>query len=229
MRLIMQNPQIQSNKKLSPKLKFYYSSMGAGKSSQLLTQSHNYKEKGFNVVLFNYHLDNRNGIDGIKLPNEINKIYGEETTFVSSRVGLSEVAHKYNEKSNIFDLVESLDKEKSIDALFIDESQFLNKKQVRELSDICDILKIQVICYGLRTNFLGNVFEGSSELFGWADELNEIKAIDDTGGNATFVYRVNEKGVVENILNHDEIIKIDGNNKYFAVSRIEWKNKVSKY
>ena len=127
------------------KLYFSYSTMNAGKSTVLLQASHNYGERGMKTMLFTAELDNRSKVGNI-----------------SSRIGLSEKASTFNNDNNLFSSVEKRLKKDKISCVFVDEAQFLTEKQVWELSDVVEILNIPVMCFGLRTDFQGKLFEGSS-------------------------------------------------------------------
>ncbi len=138
------------------KLHFNYSTMNAGKSTSLLQSNHNYKEKGIKTLLF--------------LPAEV---YEYNKGFIKSRIGIKQKAIKVSKKYN-FKKRNDLSK---IGCIFIDEAQFLTKEQVIELGTIADELSIPVICYGLRTDFKGDLFSGSEALLAYADNINEIKTI----------------------------------------------------
>ena len=112
-----------------------------------------------------------------------------------------------------------LTKEK-ISCIFIDEAQFLTKKQVWELSDVVEILKIPVMCYGLRTDFQGNLFEGSASLLAIADELKEIKTICHCGKKATMVVR---KSANDKPIKDGSQIQIGGNDLYESLCRVHWR------
>lgn len=199
------------------KLFFYYSTMNAGKSTNLLQASHNYKERGFNTILFNYFADNR-AADG-QLTNQ--------DLYVTSRLGIKEKAYPFNNQTDMRKAVQEIaasslplkDKDgnnRPIGAILIDESQFLTAQQVKELSDIVDFDNIPVLCYGIRTDFKGEPFTGSTWLLSWADEIVELKTICATGKKATFVLRVDENGIPQS---SGAKVQIGGNNVYVAVSR----------
>lgn len=149
------------------KLFFYYSTMNAGKSTNLLQASYNYKERSFNTILFNFHADNR---------NEKGELVEDSDLYITSRLGIKEKARAFDANTNLFDEIKSIKegnslpiktkdgKQAPIGAVLIDESQFLTEQQVRQLSDVVDELNIPVLCYGIRTDFLGRPFEGSSWL-----------------------------------------------------------------
>ena len=185
------------------KLYFSYSTMNAGKSTLLLQASHNYGERGMKTMLFTAELDDRSSVGNI-----------------SSRIGLTEKASTFNSKDNIHKLIKDRLTKEKISCIFIDEAQFLTKKQVWELSDVVEILKIPVMCYGLRTDFQGNLFEGSASLLAIADELKEIKTICHCGKKATMVVRLDGNG---NVVKEGAQIEIGGNDKYVSLCRKHWK------
>lgn len=188
------------------KLYFSYSTMNAGKSTVLLQASHNYGERGMKTMLFTAELDNRSKVGNI-----------------SSRIGLSEKASTFNNDDNLFSSVEKRLKKDKISCVFVDEAQFLTDKQVWELSDVVEILKVPVMCFGLRTDFQGKLFEGSSTLLAISDELKEIKTICHCGKKANMVVRVDSNGKV---LKEGAQIEIGGNEKYISLCRKHWKNEM---
>ena len=188
------------------KLYFSYSTMNAGKSTVLLQASHNYGERGMKTMLFTAELDNRSKVGNI-----------------SSRIGLSEKASTFNKDDNLFSSVEKRLKKDKISCVFVDEAQFLTDKQVWELSDVVEILKVPVMCFGLRTDFQGKLFEGSSTLLAISDELKEIKTICHCGKKANMVVRVDSNGKV---LKEGAQIEIGGNEKYISLCRKHWKNEM---
>src|SRR3546814_607850 len=104
--------------------------------------------------------------------------------------------------------------------ILVDEAQFLRKPQVWQLSEVVDRLRIPVLCYGLRTDFRGELFEGSQYLLAWADEISEIKTICHSGSKATMTVRVDADGYAV----HDgPQVEIGGNERYISVSRAEFK------
>ena len=188
------------------KLYFSYSTMNAGKSTVLLQASHNYGERGMKTMLFTAELDNRSKVGNI-----------------SSRIGLSEKASTFNNDDNLFCSVQERLNIDKISCVFVDEAQFLTEKQVWELSDVVEILNIPVMCFGLRTDFQGKLFEGSSSLLAIADELKEIKTICHCGKKANMVVRVDSNGKV---LKEGAQIEIGGNEKYISLCRKHWKNEM---
>jgi thymidine kinase len=159
------------------KLYFYYSAMNAGKSAVLLQSNHNYREKGLNTLLYTPRLDNRYGVGKI-----------------TSRIGLQSAAKMFDREFDLFVDIQNEMQQKDIHCVLIDESQFLTKIQVLELTLVVDHLNIPVLCYGLRSDFRGEPFEGSMYLLTWADELSEIKTICHSGSKATMNARLDDQG-----------------------------------
>ena len=191
------------------KFYFSYSAMNAGKSTLLLQASHNYGERGMQTMLFTAKLDNRSLVGNI-----------------TSRIGLSEKALTFDNKDNFFNLVEKGNQKDKISCVLIDEAQFLTSNQVWELSEVVEKLNIPVMCYGLRTDFQGNLFEGSAALLAIADELKEIKTICHCGKKAIMVVRLDSDGKV---IKKGAQIEIGGNEKYASLCRKHWKIKLASY
>tara|TARA_R110002072_G_scaffold103600_1_gene227238 strand:+ start:3374 stop:3955 length:582 start_codon:yes stop_codon:yes gene_type:complete len=181
------------------KLYFYYSAMNAGKSTSLLQSSYNYQERGMRTYLLTPEIDSRFEVGKIK-----------------SRIGLEATAATFNSESNLFDMVSVEHAKDAIGCVMVDEAQFLNRLQVQQLSQICDECNIPVLAYGLRTDFMGEPFEGSKYLLAWADNLKELKAICHCGRKATMVLRVDETG---GVADHGAQIEIGGNDRYVSVCR----------
>ena len=181
------------------KLYFNYSSMNAGKSTMLLQANHNYSERGMNAQLYTSALDNRFGNDEI-----------------TSRIGLKKKSNIFTKDTNIFKEIALQHKALFVDCLLIDEAQFLTKKQVEQLGKIVDKLEIPVLAFGIRTDFQGNLFEGSKFLLAWADNLKEIKTVCHCGRKATMVLRINDQGKV---IEDGAQIEIGGEDKYVSVCR----------
>lgn len=144
-----------------------------GKSIDLLKVAYNYEERGHNVMLITADIDDR-----------------FENKKITTRIGLNRDAYTYKNDTNIYDMCINLGYLPA--CILVDEAQFLNKKQVEQLGDIVDYLNIPVICYGLRTDFKSNLFEGSSRLFEIADKIEEIKTICDCGKKATYNIRLSK-------------------------------------
>lgn len=169
---------------MSAKLYFRYGAMNAAKSALLLAAAHNYEELGMTPILFNFHLDSRMG-----------------KSVIASRLGVQKPSQLFN-KDTCF-------KGLKADAIFIDEAQFLTKKQVEELHFVATT-GTPVLCYGLRTDFQGNLFEGSAALMAHAESIEELKTVCQCGCKATHVARyVDGKRVMDG----DQIVIGDTNYK----------------
>ena len=181
------------------KLHFFYSTMNAGKSTSLLQSNHNYLESNLKTLLF--------------LPKEISD---KADSNIVSRIGLKAKAISIDNEFKFFEYVKNIEY-KNINCIFVDEAQFLTKEQVRNLSKISDKLDIPVMCYGIRTDFQGELFHGSSELLAIADNLNELKTIcSECDKKATMVVRLDENGDV--ILEGEKVL-VGGNKIYKTVCR----------
>ena len=181
------------------KLYFYYAAMNAGKSTTLLQADFNYRERGMQTMLWTAALDERAGA-GI----------------IGSRIGLEAEANRYFDDTNLFDgVVKELIKRR-LDCILVDEAQFLTRDHVLQLCRICDELKIPVLCYGLRTDFLGNLFPGSAALLALADTLVELKAVCDCGRKATMNLRVDSEG---HAVAAGVQTEVGGNDRYVALCR----------
>ena len=181
------------------KLHFFYSTMNAGKSTSLLQSNHNYLESGLDTMIF--------------LPNETSKLSKGK---IVSRIGLKAKAIIANKDFNFIDYVKD-NQTKQLSCILIDEAQFLTKNQVRQLGQVADKLNYPVMCYGIRTDFRGELFEGSSELLALADNLIELKTIcSHCVRKATMVVRRDKEGkvVTEGIK-----VVVGGNDIYTPVCR----------
>jgi thymidine kinase len=168
------------------KLYFYYSTMNAGKSTSLLQSSHNYRERGMHTLVYTAELDQRGG--------------GK----VHSRIGLASEARRFGPATGLYSCV------------LLDEAQFLTRQQVDDLAMVVDRLSIPVLCYGLRTDFRGELFEGSARLLAIADELAELKTICHCGRKATMVVRIGADGRAER---EGSQVEIGGNERYVSLCR----------
>ena len=180
-------------------LHFIYSTMNAGKSTALLQASHGYRERGLQTMVFTSSKDDR---------------YGESE--VVSRVGLRSPAHTYSESDNILKMVHDENEKHELSCILIDEAQFLTKDQVKQLGKIVDELKITVMAFGIRTDFQGELFEGSKYLLAWADKLEELRAVCHCGSKATMIVRVSEDG---SIMRSGDQVEIGGNERYLSLCR----------
>ena len=181
------------------KLHFFYSTMNAGKSTALLQSNHNYKESNLKTLLL--------------VPKSIaDKSNGK----IVSRIGLQADAIVVNNEYDFYDEI-SKKKSEKISCIFVDEAQFLTKKQVHGLGKIAYELNIPVMTYGIRTDFQGELFEGSQELLALADNLKELKTIcSECDKKATMVVRLDSNG---KILLEGEKILIGGNEIYKTLCR----------
>jgi len=186
------------------KLYFYYSAMNAGKTTVLLQSAHNYRERGMNPVLFTPALDERHGAGVIR-----------------SRIGLEAEAQVFEKEMDLYARVQQERELRNIHCVLVDEAQFLSKDQVFQLGEVVDRMEIPVLCFGLRTDFRGELFEGSHYLLAWADQLEEIKTICHTGKKATMVVRLDEAGYA---LKEGTQVEIGGNERYVSVSRKAFKD-----
>ena len=161
------------------KLYFIYSAMNAGKSTILLQSAYNYRERGMQVVLWTsgHYRDGESDLADI-----------------SSRIGLSAEARLYRPGIDLFEEISARKHSGPLDAVFVDEAQFLEAEQVWQLARVSDRLRLPVMCYGLRTDFQGKLFPGSAELLAIADQLREVRTICHCGRKATMTARVDTEG-----------------------------------
>jgi len=185
------------------KLYFYYAAMNAGKSTVLLQSSHNYRERGMHTLLFTPAIDNRHGEGRIR-----------------SRIGLDAGAIPLQASDDILTRVSTEHARQPVACVLVDEAQFLTPTQVWQLSDVADRLGIPVPCYGLRTDFQGQLFPGSAALLGIADDLTELKTICHCGRKATMNLRVDAQG---RGVREGAQVEIGGNERYVAMCRRHYK------
>lgn len=183
------------------KLHFYYSTMNAGKTTNLLQANYNYLEQGMRTWLFTPEFDNRHS-SGI----------------IHSRIGISAKAYTFSHDTNFSSELSKhwVISGDEISCVLIDEAQFLTKEQVLQLCKIVDSMNIPVLAYGIRNDYLGDPFEGSTYLFANADNLIELKTICHCGRKATHVVRVNSEGEV---VKQGDKIQIGGNESYKSMCR----------
>ena len=180
------------------KLYFYYSAMNAGKSTTLLQSNYNYHERGMHTLIFTPAFDNRH-----------------ENGKVASRIGLEAEAIAFDLAFEFFNYIASaIEQDTKIKCVLVDEAQFLSKAQVEQLANVADLLRIPVLCYGLRTDFQGEPFPGSKYLLAWAQDLIEIKTICHCGSKATMVLRIDEN---QQVVRKGEQVEIGGNDRYVSV------------
>ncbi len=180
------------------KLYFYYASMNAGKSSHLLQADFNYRERGMRTMLWTAALDSRSA--------------GQ----VKSRIGLESAAHRFHADTDLWAEISAAHASQTLDCVLVDEAQFLNPEQVWQLARLADDAGIPVLCYGLRTDFQGELFPGSAVLLGIADALVELKAVCHCGRKATMNLRVDEAGKA---VRQGAQTEIGGNDRYVALCR----------
>ena len=180
------------------KLYFYYASMNAGKSSHLLQADFNYRERGMRTMLWTAALDSRSA------------------GMVRSRIGLESEAHKFTHDTDLWAVISAAHKVEPLDCVLVDEAQFLVPNQVWQLARLADEGGIPVLCYGLRTDFQGELFPGSAVLLGIADALVELKAVCHCGRKATMNLRVDESGAA---VRQGQQTEIGGNDRYVALCR----------
>lgn len=183
------------------KLYFSYAAMNAGKSTLLLQAAHNYRERGMRALLFTCAA-----------------YAGGQKGTISSRLGISEPAELYDDGDDLFQRIRDYAQESKVDCVFLDEVQCLTREHVWQLARVADRLDIPVMCYGLRTDFLGRPFPGSIELLAIADTLREIRTICHCGSKATMVVRRNEHGRVQTEGSTVEPEKAD----YISLCRAHW-------
>ncbi|HUD92053.1 thymidine kinase [Sphingobium sp.] len=181
------------------KLYFYYSSMNAGKSTTLLQSDFNYRERGMNTMLWTAALDDR---------------YGQGR--IVSRIGLEAHAALFDSETDMLVAIAAQHEATPLSCVLVDEAQFLTEAQVWQLGGVCDRLGIPVLCYGIRTDFQGQLFPGSAALLGLADSLSEIKTICECGRKATMNLRVDGQG---RAIRQGDQTEIGGNDRYVALCR----------
>lgn len=181
------------------KLYFYYASMNAGKSTTLLQADFNYRERGMATMLWTASLDDRGGENAIE-----------------SRIGLAADAHRYDAETDLWARVTAAHAVQPLACVLVDEAQFLSREQAWQLARLADEGNIPVLCYGLRTDFRGELFPGSAALLGIADALIELKAVCHCGRKATMNLRVDADGAA---VRQGVQTEIGGNDRYVALCR----------
>ena len=181
------------------KLYFYFAAMNAGKSTTLLQADFNYRERGMETMLWTARLDDRAGGGTI-----------------GSRIALNAPANSYDPASDLFAEIRQELSSRALHCVLVDEAQFLTRDHVLQLCRVADELSIPVLCYGLRTDFQGNLFEGSAALLALADALVELKAVCECGRKATMNLRVDAQG---RAVAAGAQTEIGGNDRYVALCR----------
>jgi len=185
------------------KLYFRYGAMGASKTANVIMVSYNYGERGQKAVIIKPATDTR-----------------DEADVIRSRIGLQADVVRFGSHDDLYSMfVDGKLGKGGIDCVVVDEAQFLTAEQVRQLSDLADRHGVPVICYGLRTDFRGELFPGSATLMAWADSIEEIKTMCWCGKKATFNARICNNTVVK----EGKQVMIGGNDLYVALCRLHWK------
>ena len=184
------------------KLHFNFSTMNAGKSTALLQAAHNYAERGMDTMLLTAAIDDRAGEGRI-----------------GSRIGLSKPAETFDGRDDLLARVAARMGRGPLACVFVDEAQFLTGAQVWQLARVVDDLGVPVMAYGLRTDFMGELFEGSAALLAIADELREVRTICHCGAKATMVVRTGPDG---RVARDGAQVEIGGNERYVSLCRRHW-------
>lgn len=189
------------------KLYFRYGTMGSAKTALLLTTAYNFEERGMAYRCFKPVIDTR-----------------EAKNVIRSRIGIERECTWIYPETNLYEVISGMEKTSGYapDWILVDEAQFLSPDQVDQLALVVDEFGINVICYGLRTDFRTRLFEGSKRLLEVADSIDEIKSTCSCGRKTIVNARVNSKG---EIITEGEVVEIGGNERYIAVCRRCWRNK----
>ncbi|HWU17307.1 MAG TPA: thymidine kinase [Devosia sp.] len=190
------------------KLYFSYAAMNAGKSTLLLQAAYNYRERGMRPLLYTSALYAENGVG-----------------LISSRIGIAEPAELYSADDDLYLAIREHMDEAKVDCVFVDEAQFLTAEQVWQLARVADRLKVPVMCFGLRTDFRGKLFPGSSQLLAIADVLREIRTICECGAKATMVVRQDISG---RVLTDGDQVSIE-KSVYVSLCRKHWEEAVGRW
>jgi len=186
------------------KLYFNYSTMNAGKSTVLLQAAHNYTERGMDTYLLTAQFDNRAG-----------------TGRIASRIGIEKPADTFSVSDDLFRKVERRLATGPCACIFVDEAQFLTSEQVWQLARAVDELNIPVMAFGLRVDFMGELFPGSAALLALSDEMREVRTICFCGKKATMVVRKDADG---NVVTGGNQVQIGGNETYVSLCRRHWRD-----
>lgn len=186
---------------MGAKLYFRYGVMGSAKSAELLLKAHQLQTRDLNVYLMKPSIDTR-----------------ENAEIIKSRAGLEAKCICFKPDENLIDIIEHININKHIDFILIDESQFLTPKQVDQLAWLVDHQSINIICYGLRTDYTSHLFKGSKRLFELADTIEEIKSTCSCGRKAI----INARIINGKIIKTGKQIDIGGDDKYISLCRHCW-------
>lgn len=188
------------------KLYFNFSAMNAGKSTILLQSSYNYHERGMNTLLLKPVIDSRDA----------------KADHISSRIGLEAKADMFTPQDDLEAHIVKAHTVSPLDCVLLDEAQFLSKEQVWQLSRVGDDYGIPVMCYGLRTDFKGELFPGSAALLAIADVIREIRTLCWCGKKATMTLRIEKDG---SAVTQGEQVEVGGNDRYVSLCRKHWRAK----
>ena len=189
------------------KLYFRYGTMGSAKTALLLTSAYNFEERGMKYVCIKPIIDTR-----------------EDRNVIKSRIGIERECQWIYHETDLYQLAQELFEENMavIDWFLIDDAQFLTPEQVDQLARIVDDFGSNVVCYGLRTDFKSNMFEGSRRLFEIADTIDEIKSTCTCGRKTIINARIDANG---DFVEDGAQVEIGGDDRYIAVCRKCWRNK----
>ena len=191
------------------KLYFNYSAMNAGKSTILLQSSYNYHERGMRTLLIKPAIDTREDVQDQ----------------ITSRIGLIAKADIISREQNLETHIQKAHEAAALNCVLVDEAQFLTKDQVWQLSKVADNMRLPIMCYGLRTDFQGELFPGSAALLAIADNIKEIKTLCWCGRKATMTLRVSETGEA---VTQGAQVEIGGNDRYVTLCRKHWTAKATR-
>ena len=190
------------------KLYFSFSAMNAGKSAILLQSAYNYHERGMHTMLLKPKLDDRD----------------PKADHIVSRIGLNAEADLFTHETDLESHIKESNASKPIDCVLLDEAQFLTPEQVWQLARVSDYTKIPIMCYGLRTDFKGELFPGSATLLAIADDVREIRTLCWCGKKATMTLRFDDSGEA---ITEGAQVEVGGNEKYISLCRKHWSEKKS--
>ena len=187
------------------KLYFFHGTMGSGKSLQILATAYNFQERKIPFIIFKSDIDNRDGEEVIH-----SRALGDREC-----VGIKKTTNLYKLITTMAN-INNVTYKPQLKWILVDEAQFLSKEQVDQLAAIADRLNINVMCYGLRTDFKTQLFEGSKRLFEVADTIEEIKSSCNCDNKCLFNARIDGDG---NVLVDGEQIEIGGDDRYISMCR----------
>ena len=199
---------------MNAKLFYRFGVMGCSKSLRLLVTAHDFDEKDIPIIVLKPSIDTRDGGNKVK-----------------SRVGLERDSVEISPDTDIYHAVNEYNHirlslgNKPVQWILVDECQFLTEKQIDELAAIVDDMDINVKCYGLRTDFMSRLFPASKRLMEIADDIKEVKSLCKCGRKASINARIDKDG---NVITEGEQIEVGGDDRYEAMCRKCWKDKISR-